>query len=404
MKRAISLVFLLVCLFFIYQFGVNYLKNTHEVAYTIQNNNYVYEVKEVFNKDHYDIEIEKDNYTFYLQQDNSFNKQKHILKTIEWKQENDVLCIYPVYQENISSHILCSDKKQMYSKDSINNKSLTVIFTNELKEKKYNIPESKEETVRTYGQVNYYTSAIDETIILWLYQGFLKMNNEEAEYYQVMPFDRYENTLSALVGKYYVTPAYNNNVLFEIDSFEVYDVTSEAQYTLSLDQPLSDFSYKNGVVDNKLYIFDKNTMTQIEIDPKKKIAQVIGNTNLNGQDYQGSWETRNIYDFGKTLIQFSSFDQSQLQQKYSYISAVEDENSYYFYDGGGLYQVYKQNLDKKILLLKQQNMKEIQVIDGNIYYIVNDTVYKYNKREGNQRILKYSELQYNYENIYAIYR
>lgn len=404
MKKAVSLAFLFICIFFIYQFGVNFFKNSHELTYSIQKDNYSFKVKESFLKDHYNIEVEVREYDFYFQQENNFNKQKKIISDFEFKEENGLMCIYPVYTEIEDAYLLCSDNDKIYTKDSLNGNSMVQAFYNELVDKKYEEVLPIDETVKTYNRITYYPNAMNEYVALWYYQGFISFSNNSAVYRPFLSFDRYENTLSALIGKYYITPYYSSKKLFECSSFEVYDVSSNENFTIDLNTTLSNFSYKNGVVEDKLYIFDKNNMVQIAIDPKKKKSEIVGNKDINGLDYQGKWTTRNIYDFSQSIVKFSSFDETKLRERYSYINAVEDRNSYYFYDGEGLYQVYKQNLDKKILLLKQQNMKEIQVNDGFIYYILGDTIYKYNINTGIRKILQYSELQYNWENMYSIYK
>lgn len=403
MRRAFSLALLFACLFFIYQFGVTFIKNTHQETYTMQNNNKIFEIKETFKNKHYFIDIKTENYSFTFEQKNEFNKQKEIIEDIIWKEKNGLLCIYPVYKENKDTYFLCNDTKKIYTRESLKNNEVVKELEIELIEKGYKNNNQETEIEKRYNQVSYYTNAIKETIALWYYQGFLKITNQGLAYHEFLNFDRYENTLSGMVGKYYLSPVYTGNKLFECQEFEVFDVTNNYHFRIPLDVTLSNFSYKNGVIDGKLYIFDKKNMTQIAIDPKKKTSEIVGNQEKGGQDYQGKWESKSIYDFSNTIIKFQEYETNELIGKYSYNFITADTTSYYFYDGEGMYQVYKNNIDQRILLLKQKNMKEIQVVKDNIYYIVDNTLYRYNKLTGTNRLVVYNDLRYNSENIYEVY-
>lgn len=404
MKKAMSIAFLMICLFVIYQFGVTFFKQSHEIQYTLKKDSRSFLVHEKFYHQRYYIEIHSDDYTFFLEQDNSFNKMKQIVEDIEFVEEAGMMCIYPDLKNQELTTVVCSDQKKMYAYESVRERAFVSNFVSTLqKDGKFRYKEV-EEVEEHNGQITYYTSAMDEFVSLWFYQGFSIFNSERSLFQSTLSFDRYENTLSRFVGKYYVTPQYTDNKLYEFSSFYVFDVTTNANFTIELDEAVSNYSYVNGIVDDKLYIFDKNLMKQIEVHPAKKTARVVASGNEDALYYHGEWETRNIYDFSQNKIAFLDFDDTKLKEKYQYISAYYSNRSYYFYDGSGFYQVYEDFSDTPMLLFEQAGIKDIKVVDGYIYYILGDTLYKYTPGILRKRIMKYDEFLYNSSMLYDIYR
>ncbi len=405
MKRAISLVMLIACLFLFYQVGVTFLKKSHEVDYTMKNSGYTFQIHEQFKNKNYYFEITSGQYKFYTSHSDAFTKTKEVIKDIEVKEENNLLCIYPVYKEDTPSAIVCSDGKTNYSKETAKNYSAYQTLLAFVKEKGFEKDEIYQETEKLDGRITYYPSAIeDEIITVWTYQGIVIVGENRSDHIDTISFDRYDNTQSELVGKYYVTPIYQDNRLYEYSSLYCTDVTNNTQETIALPIVVSNYSYVNGVVDGKLYLFDKNAKKQIEIDPKKGTARIIGSEEDDGIYYNGDWSSRNIYDFVQQELYFSDFDESILKSKYSYNSAWQSEDSYYFYDGGNMYQVYKDALDTPILLFQQNGIVEVHVEKDTLYYIVGDTLYRYSPYSSTKRVLKYAELPYNYKNMIDIYK
>lgn len=407
MRKAISLAILIICLFVIYQYGITYFKETHEIDYTLKNDPYSFQVHETFENGKYYFQIQAGDYTFLLSEENQFNKMKQVIENMEVIENVGTMCIYPVLKNDVSSSITCSVGKQMYSYESLKTSAIVTQFVQNLQAKQIQpiFVEPYQETEEKYKSVTYYPSAIDETIGLWTYRGFSIFENDHSSSKLTLSFDRYENTLSRFVGQYYITPFYTDNKLYEFSSVDVYDTVSHSEETVSLGTTVSNQTYINGVVDGKLYLFDKNTMQQVEINPKSKTARVVASGSEDAIYYSnGDWSTRNIFDFSQQTLLFQYIDESEIKNRYFYQFIDQTEDSYYFYDGIGFYQVYKNSLDLRTLLFEQSNLKHIQVVDGYIYYVFDDTLYKYTPGMERKRILKYDELRYNAYNLYDIYR
>lgn len=408
MKKVISLVILIACLFLIYQTGVTFLKRGHEVEYSIKSENHTFLIQEQLKNQKYYFQISVGSREFYLEENNQLNKMKQVIEDIYVVEEDGMMCIYPILKKGNFQSMMCHDGARMYAFESSKHTSSAIKLIQKIQSNHIVVPflENVEETEQKNGQVTYFTSAMDpnEEITLWFYQGFSVFNRERSFYEDTISFDRYENTHSELVGKFYVTPKYIDNRLYEFSSVLVFDVTNHVKFELDLGTTLSNYTYINGIVDSKLYLFDKNTMQQIEINPASKKARIIASGSGDAMYYNGKWENRNIYDFVNEKITFMYFDDTELRARYVYNSSYMSGDSYYFYDGFSFYQVYKDSLNTPILLFSQEGIKDIRVVDGHIYYIYEDTLYKYSPTLGRKRIMKYNEFSYNSSSLYDIYR
>ena len=227
MKKAISLVIILFGVFLIYQFLVINFKSSHSVEYTVTNEQIKFDVKEEFINNKYFFEVKIDDYKFIFDENNIFNKKRNVIKSIEYTSDNNLSCIYPVYEDN-DSRIICSDKSNIYSYESVKNNDLVVNFVNVLKDKSYNsytfvTPEyeSNDSKIQIYHKY-----IEDEKINLWNYTGVSVIDNDRQADTEVLDFDRYDNTLATTVGKYYVMPIYLNNKLFEVNKFYILNLTT----------------------------------------------------------------------------------------------------------------------------------------------------------------------------------
>lgn len=406
MKKAITLVFLCACIFIIYQVGVNFIKTTHTISYNIKNEK-MFQIKEVYKNNKYYFDIKQEEYNFFYKDDNLFNKTKNVIKDIIFKEQNGIMCIYPIYEEK-ESVILCSDKKTIYSYESLKENHLTISFYNELKNKGYKVKFDENENNTTepvvQDNITYYKDSFgnDESVVLWMYKGFTIYNSKRSLSAYPINFDRYDNTISTLVSKYYISPIYKDNKLFEFSSVYVYDVLANNKYELELGKTLSNDTYINGIIDNKLYLTDPSNIVQLSIEPKSKKVEIVGNKEENAVYYDGKMSIRNIYDFVNNKILFK-IDDSNLKNKYNYNLVLENKDSYFFYTGTRLYQVYKDKLDVPILIIENNNLKQIKVKNNTLYYVLENKVYKYETNKVSVPLLGYNELLYNKSNMYDVY-
>lgn len=411
MKRVISLLILLVLLLLMLEWGTTLLKSSHKIEYQVNSSKKTFKVIEEFQKKNdntYYLEIISDNHTFIYDVTNTFNKQKEIIESIEVYEKNDILCIYPNLINDKNLSIQCSIRDKNYSYESIKDNSSVINFVSTLKEKGYReiAWENQDNTGEKRESVIVYKNNFldNDKIIIWNYKGITVVSEDAINYKNVYNSDKYENNHGTLVGKYYIMPVYLNDRVFDFKSLNVINLDDNQSEILDLDTTLNQDTYINGVVNNKLYYFDSDNVVQYEIDPYKNKVRLIGDKNSSGQFYDGEWNSINIYDFVGTKKEFELKVSDKIKE-YSPVSVYQSNvNYYYMTSDNSIYKINKNRLDKPILLLRMPGLKEIKVIDDILYFIVGDTLYYYSDSTGIRKIIKNNEWNYNFNNIYDVYK
>ena len=115
-----------------------------------------------------------------------------------------------------------------------------------------------------------------------------------------------------------------------------------------------------------------------------------------------NWIDKNINDFITNKVLFPVRRYKALN-KYDYIKVYQNARNYYFITKDWkFYQVSKKDINNKILLYSDQDIKDAVISNGSIYFIKNDIVYKKNKY-GIKEVIKNNEFIYNFKNIVNAY-
>lgn len=388
----------------VFQFGITFFKSKHTVEYSLKVDNKEIYIHEEYYKDKesdyyfFKLDIGDDDFVFDI--DNKFNKQKKIISNIKLYEKDDLVCISPVYiKNNDDSQVFCNVDNEQYSYTSIKDKYNIEEFTDTLDNFNENKYEATNTTNSTVGNSKVYKDNMytDEILIVYEYNDLLKITKPSNERINFADYDIYNNDLGVLVDKYYILPMFENRP--EYRGFAIINIISEETEYLYFDEPASTNLYVNGVVDGKLYLFDKSNLTQYEIDPKEVTYRITGDKSTGAQYYNGEWETKNIYDFSKQELTFNS----DFPIEDNYVKAFESGKYYYYYNNKNeFYKVYKKDLNKRIYLFQFDNIKEVQLISDYIYFISDTTLYRYDDT-GLKKMLTNKEFQYNYKNIYNAY-
>ena len=411
MKRVLSLIFLLICLLLILEFGTTFFKKEHKIEYQINSLDKTFtiteEYQEVKNNTYY-LEIKNDDHIFIYTVNNHFNKQKEIIDSIEIYEKEGMLCIYPVFINHEGLEIECHKDNHLYSYESVKDNVLVQEFVSLLKNMNYTslswkLESSSEEKVNS--SIIYKDNLLDnDYITIWNYKGIEIISKNGSNYKNIYNYDKYENNHGSIVGKYYITPVYISDKVFDFNSLNIIDLESGNLKTMDLDTTLNQDTYINGVVDNKLYYFDPDNLVQYEINPSSQKIRLVGNKERNAQFYNGSWQTINIYDFVGNKKKFT-LEIDEKVNNYQPTSVYQSlSNYYYMTSDGSFYKLNKNNLDYPILLWQKSGVKEVKVVEDTIYFMIGDTLYYYTDSTGIRKIVKNSEFNYNNTNIYDIYK
>lgn len=397
-------------IFFIFQWGIGLLKKEHIVFYSIYANNITFEVEETYQKDKidtYDILIKYgDNHYSYLLT-NNFHKQKKIITKIEYYQDNDYQCIYPVLENQQGTYLQCRLNGNLYTETSFPDQDYIQKVKNDLQEKGYFFTQNsiKDNSITMGNSVVYKGNLLENDIItLWNYKGIDIIDSSKFETRNVLSFDKYENNQGYLVGKYYIIPNYSNSRVLEFSSIILVDIETNKMDTLELGYTLSKDTYINGIVHQKLYLTDPTNLLQIEIYPNKRVSRLIGSKDLGGQIFRGNWENINIYNLAKEYIAFHDTISEEITAKYVYTQLLEERMYYYIIKNNEVYRVSKSHLDIPVFLFNSNGLSNIKVVDNTVYFVSDNTLFYYQEGIGIIPILKNNELRYNTENRIDVYR
>lgn len=396
-KKIILVVFLLVLVYF----GYRILIKEHEVSYTIDK----YNIKEHFyiNKNHYyDLIINKnkENYTYTIKQ--NLSKQKRIIKEIKTYKSNNLICIVPIYKEDIELNIYCDLNNEEVSNDYLlktNNNDFKKI-KKKIKKYKIKLPKSYN-TNEKYKKVTVYQKNIldNYNYYIWNYKGIIILNNKELKYQKILDYDLYDNIMATAIERYYVV--FENTNVNGIENIYYYDSRSNKLNKFKLKEKIDKDSYINGVVDNYIYVTDRKNKKEYKINiPKQIITQV--DDNINYIVYENNKKkTLSKSDF---FMNDQYFTNKQIKDSKitDSLDLIKKDNYYYYYKDSKIYKVLDTNKKYSKLLLELEDIKEWYVYDDMIIIMAKDTIYTYTEKEGLRKIAKSNELKYNYKNIYKI--
>lgn len=376
----------------------------HTIKYSVNK----YRVKEKFyianDIHHYDFVISKNKNKYVFYNNNSFGKDKKIIKDIVSKNSGKTTCIMPVYKDNSNGSVLCNYEGRVvtnYYLDDVN-KDLYKKIVKEYNKDGYDLTIKKDNNSYKYKKLKIYKNNIknNETFTLWNYKGLFMINNNKTTYKKLLKNDKYENRLASVVGKYYVFIDTNNM----LKGFKLYYYDMEKDKVKEYKdkkKKIDDDIYFCGVYNNELYIYDKHNKKQYRFNPykgklKKVGDKVIGfylvkNNKLENVDY---------YEF-KEIIYFNNINNDKLSKLYDSKNIYLIDNYYYVYSKDGcFYRVNKDNISDGVLLFRLNKASYFMIKDNNIIVSRDDNLYRYNDDIGFVNIIKYNELKYNFENIY----
>ena len=356
-------------------------------------------IKEVINDNNYYIEIKSDNNIYPLRIYEDLNNKRKVVKDIYFYKDNSIECILPVINNKLYTDMMCYKDGSIYDYYNIigENDSLDkYIRSIDL----YNANNFKNESIdtKTIGTVNYNIfNNLNNTVAITTYKGLI-INDSNINLFQN---DIYNNKLSIFTDNYYVVAGYEKKYSFNY--FYVVNLETKKITKLKSKTDISYDSYIQGIVDNKIYLYDKDNENQHEINIKENKVEIVSSEEYIRYYSNKKWEKMNKVKANKEIY----FDYETLDNyftKYDYVEEVDDY--YYLYKKDGisykLYRVDKDNIEvyKYILDVPTTN---IYFNDNYLYYIYKDKLYYYSDSIGLKTILENSELEFNDTIKYYIY-
>lgn len=404
MKRIIKLIIVIFFVILFFELLSYIFKDSHDVEYEVKTKSKTFKIHEIYKDKMYYFLItnKKNKYSFEIK--DSFHKKKKVVSKIFDYSLGDTLCIYPVVKESNYTNILCSKDKKTYAY-SYYKKELEG-FVKELKSNGYhNDFWNKDSNYQTkMGTLKIYNKNIEDNTYLYIYKynGFYAINRNKNENIKLFKNDNYNNTLGITVDKYYIVPNYDQK--YDYKEFYIINMKNNKVKTRTYKKEISKDSYINGVIDNEIYLFDKDELKQYKIYKKGKKIKEVGNKEDGVLYYDLGFKTKDVYTFRDNEMIFKTFKDylSKVEENTSLNYIRNDKDSYYYQTNQN--DVYYYNIhNKQKVLLFNKKISDFILISDTIYFISGDTLYSYNSNKGLKKLVVYSELQFNPKNRIAIY-
>ena len=405
MKKIIKLVLGLIIIFLLIELIIYLFKDEHNINYTIKENKETYQINEIYKNQKYYFKITNKKNTYSFETPDIFFKQKEVIKSLKAYKDNDLSCIYPILKkEKAETNILCTKNNQATS--FINYQKELKPFINELQKEGYKSiswEKSSNKTKKIGTLTTYPKNILPNTYIyIYKYDGFYTVTNEELANLNIFKNDTYLNHLGTIVDKYYIIPDYDEK--YDYTKLYRIDMTNNKIKTIKLKKKISKDSYINGIVENEIYLFDKDELIQYKINPKKKKVTEVGNKKDGTLYYDLEFKKDNVYNFRDEEKKFKTIDDYiNKLEKNTTLKFIEKNGDTYYYQTNDN-DVYYYNINSKVkVFLFNKKITDFKLINDTLYYIEDETLYSYNFITGIKKLLTYSELSFNSINRLAIY-
>ena len=392
-KRIIRIIVFIIIVFSLTKI-INVLKPSHIVDYKVNNN---YKVREYYDKKlkEYDFIItnKKNTYVFSIKENKN---KKRMIKEIKTYQEKKVECILPKYKKNIESTIYCTNDGKQISNDYLEktNPDLYQKVSKAVKKKK-----KQDNRLTKYKKIKIYQKNIldHENILLWDYKGLYILNQEELKYQKIVNQDFYDNVMFTVVDDLFVL--FKNDSVKGINTIYTYRLDKDKKDTIQLNKKINKTSYINGVYNHLIYITDPKDKKEYTLNPKNGKLKEIDNDQTEYYIFINQEKINmSMSDF---FMEKQYFHNRMVNQE----KKIRKEGKYlYWQEDNKLYKAYQDKEEDKILLLELEGLNDWKVFDDTIILISGESLYTYHENFGLREILISKELNYNYENLYMLWK
>lgn len=400
MKKLFGLLTVLFILYFSLQILFVYIGNGHIVNYEINDEAYVFTIREEFranNKkddNNYSLSITVEDTPFNLLVYEDFKRSSEIVKEIKYYKDDNYKCIFLKYRNNlILNDILCNNGSYTIPYHNIDNPSVSLEnFANGLNTygyEKANWIDNKTEVFERLSLRLYPQNIKNKHFAAMVYNNHLyRINNLDIVAAVDLP-KATGMTINAFVGDKYVLNDYadaNNS------TYTAYSITSSRKNIIKSDKVIKNPKIL-GTYANSIFLFDQTNKIEYELDTETNKILEIANAETNIKYYSnGKWNYEKLENLDLNNLNFGSeyendynnanFDKTiKIGHKYGYY--------YYFKRYNNGYQVYRSTLkstDNLTYLFFTTSIDSVKFIDSYIYYVDNQQMKYYHDKDGNRTL------------------
>lgn len=404
MKKIIASIFIIYMFLFFLEFGFNYFKKNHQVEYTINN----IQIKEDYRgntkneDDNYYFEIKTNKNIFYLQTYKNFNKEKRIIKEIKKFENETYECILPIFKKNqIETDLICIENGIQKNYNTFQNEEIDKFLETTIYNKDNYIDNQERKIIK--GLSTFYVNNLpdDNYIAFNYYKGIKIADKTSLTEIPLFKKDVYNQIIKTFYKDKYLIIDYNNK--YQSNEFILLNLKTRQTTTIGSNYTINYDAYIQGKIDDAIYLFDKDTKSQYQIDIKENTIIRIGNEQSGIKYYDKTWQNKSVYEAIKEELKFSEYEQND---KYIIIKNIRG-NKYgttiYVKEKQNQYEVYKsyRNNGKLIYLFTTTDYETLSFINDNIYYKDGIYIKMYSDKTGSKTIIKDSELKNKTITFYA---
>ena len=390
-------VLLLIFVLAIFIIILNKITNIKNLTYKVNYENAKFTIKEKYNKKDYYIELYTKYSTFNFRIPNL--KKKRVIDKIYYYKDKEYECVFSVINDNIYFDMLCANDNIMYDYYSIIGKDSKLDeYVESIKEyKKEKFTDDLSDKKQMDDSIFYKKNDIGKSVIISSYRGLTTIDKSVV----LFKNDVYDSEISLFLNDYYIIADYDNQ--FEFKYFYLVNLLDYSVTKIKYKDSISLDSYIQGVVDNKVYIYDKDNEKQYEIDPKKKSVKEISSLTKIRFYKNGKWTTLNKSSINRE----SYFEYDNLNNYFTdYDKVIETEKYYYLIDkvddNYKVYRVDTNNIKIKKYLFSTDSTN-IEFNNDYVYFLSEDNIFYYSDYTGLRTLLQNNELRFNSTITYYVY-
>ena len=377
-------------------FVLNKVLNFKNLNYVIKNENTKFSINENYNKKFYNLEIKNNEYIYNINIYENLKEKRKIVNNIYHYSDKKYECILPIINNKVLTDVMCYKDNIIYNYNIIKGENSKLDkFVSNIKE--YNNSYQDLKTYKEMDTLKFYDNKISNTVSVTSYKG-LYINNMPVNLFRK---DIYSNKISIFIDNFYLSANYNES--HEFNSFYLVNLENSEIEQIESKDSISFDSFIQGIVDNKIYLYDYDNEVQYEIDVYNKKINVVSSRDYIKYYTNTKWERLSKSKVKRT----SYFDYSTLDNNFSDYDYVKEAKEYYylFEKDSNQYKIYRVNKNnigiKTYLGVIPTN--EINVNNDYFYYMNNNRIYYYSDTTGLKTILEDSEIEFNETIKYYIY-
>lgn len=323
-----------------------------------------YKIKNFNIKEEYDKKAST--YSFYIDDGIVFNyKVKHnyvhkraLISKIKFIENNKTFCIsFTLFENQITP--ICHNGKEYVSYHLINDEKINNYFNIKLENKVVD---------KKYKKINIYNDKV--VVAVWNYKGFDVIKGNKYKTVSILSKDAYDTSLIYKIDNLIMIPDYDNSFYF--NKLYIFNINTLDVKTWNIEYNIYFDSYILGDYNKEIYLVDRKEQREYSINLTDKKISVVNEPfiiNNSKESISINKLINNYYKFNKKNV-------------LNYV--LDNDKLYYYY-----------NVNYKVLCSDLKNIDIIDVIEGNVYYLLDYELYRFNIINGEQKLLSKAEWTFN---------